>query len=121
MPHLVLSVSAKLADYKTSLLRAAHEAMLSTDIAPAFDVKSRVGVWDDFIVGQGSSDEFVHAQIRILQKPERTNAVQKALSDALMQALQQNMPMLNVDVQISCEIVLMNAVVYGKAKVTAVK
>lgn len=121
MPHLILSVSATLAAHKKSLLKAAHEAMLSTNIAPALDVKSRVVVWDDFIVGQGCDDAFVHTEIRILQKPERTNEVQKVLSDAVMQALQQVILTSNTDVQVSCEIVLMNAAVYGKARVEAVQ
>ncbi|AUZ05011.1 MULTISPECIES: 5-carboxymethyl-2-hydroxymuconate Delta-isomerase [Vitreoscilla] len=119
MPHLILSVSAPLAEHKIHLLKTAHQAMLSTQIAPALDVKSRVMVWDDFMVGQGSDDAFVHVEIRLLQKPERTNEVQKALSDAVIQALQQVILAKDRAVQVSCEIVLMNAAVYGKVKIEA--
>ena len=88
MPHLILSVSQQLASHKTALLNAAHQAMLDSVLTVNQDIKSRVSVLDDFIVGDHCDEAFVHAEVRLLRKPERTNEAQKILADAIVAALQ---------------------------------
>ena len=119
MPHLILSVSQQLASHKTTLLNAAHQAMLDSVLTVNQDIKSRVSVLDDFIVGEHSDEAFVHAEVRLLRKPERTDEAQKILADAVVTALKASLPTQNVPVQLSCDMVIMNATTYGKVRVEA--
>lgn len=119
MPHLILSVSAELAEHSTVLLQAGHQAMLDSELTLNPDVKSRVQVWKETRVGDNNEDAFIHAEVRLLQKPERTNEAQKRLADAIVAALQEawtNHPQ-QQSVQISCETVLMNSATYSKQRV----
>ena len=117
MPHLILSVSQQLASHKTTLLNAAHQAMLDSVLTVNQDVKSRVSVLDDFIVGDHCEEAFVHAEVRLLRKPERTNEAQKVLADAILAALYASLPKLAVPAQLSCEMVVMNTDTYGKQRI----
>lgn len=119
MPHLILSVSAELAEHSATLLHAAHQAMLASELTFNPDVKSRVQVWQETRVGDNNADAFIHAEVRLLQKPERTNEAQKRLADAIVAALQaawmNKHPQQSV--QISCETMLMNSATYSKQRV----
>ena len=119
MPHLILSVSQQLAAHKHTLLNAAHQAMLDSELTTNQDIKSRVHVLDDFIVGEHSNEAFVHTEVRLLRKPERTDEAQKVLADAVIAAIKASLPAQNVAVQLSCDMVIMNAATYGKVRVEA--
>lgn len=116
MPHLILSVNEPLLPHRLALLEAAHQAMLNHPVTTNADIKSRLLVCADCIVGEHSSDGFVHAEVRLLRKPERTLAVQKELSEQIVQALQAALPSQTVAVQISCDMVEMVAETYGKVR-----
>lgn len=117
MPHLVLTISPQLAAHKIALLEAGHAAMLASGLFGSGDIKSRVLAIETCLVGEHSADAFVHASVSLLRKPERTTAIQKNLSHAVMLALQTALPKQNIPVQFSCEINEINPEVYGKKRV----
>ena len=119
MPHLMMSVSPDLAEHKHVLLQAAHQAMLDSVLTVNQDIKSRVMVCEEVMVGEHNTEAFVHVEVRLLRKAERTNAAQKTLADAITAALNRVLPKQSMTVQLSCDMVLMNDETYSKIRVEA--
>lgn len=119
MPHLVLSITNQLTPYSEKLLQVTHQAMLDSQIAISSDIKSRIIILEQYLIGDNSDEAFAHAEVRILRKPERTQEVQKALSDVILEALIQTLQPQKIAVQVSCDIIEMNTPVYGKSKIEA--
>ena len=119
MPHLILSVSQDLAEHKHGLLQAAHQAMLDSVLTVNQDIKSRAMLCVAVIVGEHNHEAFVHVEVRLLRKAERTNEAQKILADAITAALNSVLPKQNMPVQLSCDMVLMNAETYSKIRLEA--
>lgn len=105
MPHLTLEVTnnLRLSVDATTLLQAAHRALLASGVFAAADVKSRLLWLDTFCVGQADAAEkaegFIHAQLDLLAG--RPPEVRQSLAEAVVAALKAHIAP-SQPVQISC-------------------
>ena len=117
MPHLTIEISSNLKPLLSAdaLLDDAHQALLTSGVFEASDVKSRLAWRDAFRVGHhGTAEGFVHASLELLAG--RTEAVKQQLSNAVAAALAGSFPRkVGFAVQVSCEVRDMNRESYAKA------
>lgn len=88
MPHLTLEYTANLEDFPASrVLARLNGSLLASGQFEGPDIKSRALALDCFQVGDGMSDAaFVHVTLSLLA--DRTPETKKALSEALLDAVQ---------------------------------
>ena len=117
MPHLTLEVTDNLRSSvnATTLLQAAHQALLASGVFAAADVKSRLLWLDTFCVGQANDVEaaegFIHARLDLLAG--RPPKVRRGLAEAVVAALKGHMAF-SLPVQISCLVGEMDCQHYAK-------
>lgn len=117
MPHLTLEVTDNLRSSinATTLLQAAHRALLASGVFAAADVKSRLLWLDSFCVGQADATEkaegFIHAPLDLLAG--RSPEVRQSLAEAVVAALKAHIAP-GQPVQISCLVGEMDHTNYAK-------
>jgi len=119
MPHVHVEYSANIeALDKIALLNDINQALISTGLVKAEDVKTRITANTDYLIGlAGASSEhaYIHVQLAILSG--RTEADKALLQDQVLKALHQfkASPHLHLQVQLSSELIEMSKVLYRKA------
>lgn len=117
MPHLTLEVTDNLQPSvdATTLLQAAHQALLASGVFAAADVKSRLLWLDTFCVGQANVAEkaegFIHARLDLLAG--RPPEVRQQLAEAVVAAIRARVAP-GLPVQISCLVGEMDHTNYTK-------
>jgi len=110
MPHVIIEYSAEVAGQIDidELISAAHEAALSSDLFPEYDIKTRAVAYAHHRTGQ-TRDSFVHVSVHLLDG--RSDAQKAMLSEAVLARLE---PLLPQVVSVGVEIVDMHRASYRK-------
>lgn len=111
MPHAIIEHSSNLEQTVTSLhiLQVVHAIMETSALFDPMAIKTRRHITHDYIVGDNSTNGFVHVTVYLLQG--RSEEVRKRLSDRIFQALDERMPHLS---SLTVDIRELNAATYRK-------
>lgn len=115
MPHLTIEYSTNLSTAITpALLRALNHALLGTGQFQEADIKSRAQAFDCFAVGTSDSPRgFVAARLAMLSG--RSAEIKRDVANALLAALEEAITAVELELQISVEILDIDRGSYAKA------
>ena len=110
MPHVIIEHSAEVADQIDidELIAVAHAAVLSSDLFPEYDIKTRAIAYAHHRTGQ-TRDSFVHVTVHLLDG--RSDAQKAMLSEAVLARIEPRLPQV---VSVGVEIVDMHRASYRK-------
>lgn len=119
MPHVQVEYSANIQSLdKIGLLKQINQALITTGLVQAQDVKTRITANSDYVIGLGDTSQgYIHVQLSILSG---RNETEKALlQDQVLIALQefQAAAPQKLQVQLSSELIEMSKHFYRKAVV----
>ncbi|QBC43846.1 5-carboxymethyl-2-hydroxymuconate Delta-isomerase [Iodobacter fluviatilis] len=112
MPHLNLEYSKNLSGFNPRLaLQQLNNALIESGHYIESDIQSRAMGFDDFLIGNKDEGRaFIHIKLRLLSG--RSAEIKKALSDALIQAIEIDNPQA-LNISIRAEIIDIDRGSYG--------
>ncbi|MFC7420616.1 5-carboxymethyl-2-hydroxymuconate Delta-isomerase [Iodobacter arcticus] len=116
MPHLNLEYSKNLSGFNPHLaLQQLNNALIESGHFIESDIQSRAIGFDDFLIGNVDEGRaFIHIKLRLLSG--RSAEIKKALSDALIQAIELDNPQ-QLEISIRAEIIDINRESYGSKNI----
>ena len=114
MPHVIIEHSAEVADQIDidELIAVTHAAVLSSDLFPEYDIKTRAIAYAHHRTGQ-TRDSFVHVTVHLLDG--RSDAQKAALSEAVLACIE---PLLPAVISVGVELCDMHRASYRKRVLT---
>ncbi|MEB3767827.1 5-carboxymethyl-2-hydroxymuconate Delta-isomerase [Acinetobacter sp. MD2] len=119
MPHLIVDYSRNIHNLaQEKLLKHLNQALITTGLFKAADIKSRIHKSDVFVIGDNDeSQAYIHSRLFILEG--RTNEERALLSQTLLTALKnfKGYEAYTLNLQLCAELLEMPVANYAKAEV----
>lgn len=123
MPHIIVEYSENTPAFdQQGLLREINQGLIDTGLVQAQDVKSRIHINRDYLVGLGDEpieQAYLHVQLKVLSG--RSEAQKSLMQDRVLAALQriqwQAKSNTQMAMQLSAELIEMPKTLYRKAVV----
>lgn len=122
MPHIIVEYSENIPAFdQQGLLQQINQGLIETGLVQSFDVKSRIQVNRDYLVGLGDAEieqAYLHVQLKVLTG--RSEQQKTLMQDQVLTALQQiqwrtQEAQQLLAIQLSAELIEMPKSLYRKA------